>query len=68
LKPADWIEKAEHFSKLSLKVALEIWKSCYPNLPSPDNIGRLDYDIFMAKAKLYIENLEEVNNELKSDV
>lgn len=66
LKPADWIEKAEHFSKLSLQVALEIWKSCYPNLLSPDYIGRLDYEIFINKSKLYIKNLEEVDMELKS--
>ncbi|WP_426278596.1 hypothetical protein ACN9MN_04630 [Chryseobacterium sp. S-02] len=66
LKPADWIEKAEHFSKLSLQVALEIWKSCYPILASPDYIGRLDYDIFMDKAKLYIRNLEEISDEMNS--
>lgn len=65
LKPADWIEKAEHFSKLSLNVALEIWKACYPELASPDYIGRLDYDIFMNKANLYIQNLVDVNDEIK---
>lgn len=65
LKPAEWIEKAEHFSKLSLKVALEIWKSCLPSLPYPDYIGRLDHKIFMDKAKLYIQNLENVNEEMK---
>lgn len=66
LKPADWIEKAEHFSKLSLQVALEIWKSCYPKLASPDYIGRLDYETFMNKSKLYIQNLEDVEMELRS--
>ncbi|WP_346986001.1 hypothetical protein [Chryseobacterium sp. POE27] len=66
LKPADWIEKAEHFSKLSLEVALEIWKSCYPELPYPDYIGRLDYDIFMDKAISYFQSLEQVAEELKT--
>ncbi|HBR11251.1 MAG TPA: hypothetical protein DD740_03375 [Chryseobacterium sp.] len=66
LKPADWIEKAEHFSKLSLQVALEIWKSSYPKLASPDYIGRLDYETFMNKSKLYIQNLEDVDMELRS--
>jgi len=55
LKPADWIDRAEHFSKLSLQVALEFWRSCYPYLPYPDYIGRLDYQIFMDKAENYIQ-------------
>ncbi len=67
LKPADWIEKAERFSRMALQVALEFWRSCYPERPYPDYIGRLDYDIFMNKAKLYIQNLEEVSIELKSN-
>jgi len=66
LKPADWVEKAEHFSKLSLQVALEIWKSCYPNIPFPDYIGRLDYNTFIIKANLYIQNLDDIDNEIKS--
>lgn len=66
LKPADWIEKAEHFSRLALEVALVIWKSCYPELPYPDYIGRLDYDIFVGKAVSYTQSLEQVNEELKT--
>ncbi|MGC5745616.1 hypothetical protein [Chryseobacterium sp. NFX27] len=66
LKPADWIEKAEHFSKLSLQVAQEIWKSCYPKLASPDYIRRLDYNIFMDKAMCYIQSLEQIADELKN--
>jgi hypothetical protein len=66
LKPADWVNKAESFSRLAIEVALKVWQSCYPDVPYPDYIGRLDYDIFMNKATLYIQNLEEISNEMKS--
>lgn len=44
LKPHDWIEKAENFSKLVIEAALQIWKSCRQPNKGPDYLGRLEYE------------------------
>lgn len=44
LKPHDWENKAEDFSKLVVKAALEIWKSCHETKKGPDYLGRLEYE------------------------
>ncbi len=65
IRPKDWLEKAEEFSKISIEVAKQFWKSCYPNIQNPDYLGRLDYDFFITKSKNYLLNMEKVNDELK---
>lgn len=44
LKPHDWVNEAEEFSKLVIQSALEIWKSCHEVNKGPDYLGRLEYD------------------------
>jgi hypothetical protein len=43
LRPNEWLDKAKHFSELSMNVALQFWRACYPNLHEPEYLGKLDY-------------------------
>jgi len=51
LKPHDWIEKAEIFSKLIVEAALDLWKTIHETDKGPDYLGRLDYERFYQNAK-----------------
>lgn len=44
LKPHDWVKKAQESSKLTIEVALLIWKSCHESDKGPDYLGRLEFD------------------------
>jgi hypothetical protein len=43
-KPDDWLEQAISTSKISLEVALEFWKACYPDSTGPLYLNKLDYE------------------------
>jgi len=51
LKPHDWIEKANDFSKISIEVGILFWKSCFPELKEPDYLRQLDYVSLLDLAK-----------------
>lgn len=60
LKPHDWVEKAEQFSRLVIEGATLIWKNCHETDKGPDYLGRLEYD------RLYIM-AEQRNNLLHEE-
>lgn len=63
MKPQDWVDKASEFSKLSMKVALEFWKACYPNSDGPGYLGKLDYNLHLDKAKSRAERIQQIEND-----
>jgi hypothetical protein len=65
LKPHDWIEKAEVFSKLTLEAALEIWKVCHETNKGPDYLGRLDYDKLFETALNHGEKVNEIEKQIQ---
>lgn len=58
LRPDDWIEKATQFSKISINVGLQFWKSCYECTNGPEYLGKLDYK---KHHKIAIDNLEKLH-------
>jgi len=67
LKPHDWFKKAQEFSKISIKVALEFWTACFPELNKPDYIGRLEYDVLLSLANDKQKNVLRIENKLFSN-
>jgi len=65
LKNKDWVEKAEDFSKVSIELSLKLWNSCYPNIGSPEYLGKLDYDLHLNNANQRLERLEDIIKGLK---
>ena len=43
LRPNEWTYKAKHYSEISIKVAKEFWKSCYPDKDFPFYLRGLEY-------------------------
>jgi len=54
-KPDDWLEKANSTSKISLEVALEFWKACYPNSDGPLYLNKLNYEKNLNEARKRVE-------------
>lgn len=54
-KPDDWLEKAISTSKISLGVALEFWKACYPNSDGPLYLNKLDYEKNLREARTRVK-------------
>ncbi len=65
-KPADWLEKAKVFSKLSVDVGLNFWKSCYENSDGPQYMGKLDYEIHLNLTKKRLSNLETIQFDFRT--
>lgn len=66
LRPNEWLDKAKHFSKLSVDVALQFWNACYPNLKEPEYLGKLDYDVHHQSAAERYNRVEQIKTELES--
>ena len=64
LRPNDWLDKAKHFSKLSIDVALQFWRACYPNFNDPEYLGKLDYDFHHKIATDRFIRIEKIKSEL----
>jgi hypothetical protein len=60
LKPHDWFNKAENFSKLVIEASLKIWQSCHQTNKGPDYLGRFEYERFYKMAELREENIKKV--------
>jgi hypothetical protein len=58
LKPHDWVERAEQFSKLIIEAAALIWKSCHETNKNPDYLGRLEYERLYKMAERRGESLD----------
>jgi hypothetical protein len=43
LKPTEWTEKAKKYSEITIKVAQEFWKACYPNKDYPFYLRDLNF-------------------------
>jgi hypothetical protein len=43
LKPTDWTDKAKIYSQVTINVAKEFWKACYPTKDYPSYLQELDY-------------------------
>lgn len=52
----DSIKEAKYASEISIKVAQEFWKTCYPDKKLPQYILKLNYETFYnnAKKRVYI--------------
>lgn len=62
LKPDKWLLKAKVFSKISMDVSKEIWKSCFKDTEGPNYLGLLDVALFKKKAQEnYRKNSEFVS-------
>jgi len=66
LKPHDWTDKAEKFSKLVIQAALEIWKSIHETNKGPDYLGRLEYPRLYETAKHQENEVRQINNYLSN--
>jgi hypothetical protein len=62
LKPHDWVNKAEEFSKLVIQAALEIWKSCHETEKGPDYLGRLEYKRLIKAANNQKKEIRKIEN------
>ena len=62
LKPHDWVNKAEEFSKLVIQAALEIWKSCHVTEKGPDYLGRLEYKRLIKAANNQKKEIRKIEN------
>jgi len=62
LKPHDWIDRAEEFSKLVIKAALEIWRSCRETKKGPDYLGRLEYERLYKIANDQEKEIRKIEN------
>ena len=51
LKPNDWFSKAKEFSNLTIDIASEFWKACYPKRDRPEYLGKLNYELHLNIAK-----------------
>lgn len=67
LKPQDWIEKANDFSKISIEVAMLFWKACFNELKEPDYLGRLDYTELLSLAEKRQNSISTIEKELKNE-
>ncbi len=65
MKPDDWLEKINNFSKITLKIALQFWKSCYETNEGPYYLNQLDYDDFYIRSKNRLENIVDIKNNMK---
>lgn len=54
-KPDDWLEQAISTSKISLEVALEFWKACYPDSDGPLYLNKLVYEQNLQDARIRVE-------------
>lgn len=61
MSPHDWIEKAIEFSKLSLEISLEFWKSCYPESEGPEYLGKLDHNLHLDRARKRSEKIRQID-------
>lgn len=64
LKPEEWVENANTFSKLSIQVGLEFWKSCYEEYDSPDYLGRFNFNDLYQISKDKIESTDKIKLEI----
>jgi len=62
LKPHDWVNKSEEFSKLVIQAALEIWKSCHETKKGPDYLGRLEYERLYKLANNQEKQIRKIEN------
>lgn len=62
LKPHDWENKAEEFSKLVVQAALEIWRSCHETNKGPDYLGKLEYKRLFKIANDQENEIREIEN------
>ena len=60
LKPKDWLNKANNFSRLSCEVALKFWNACFPDYKEPEYLGKIDYDFHLSKAMKTLKELESI--------
>ncbi|MGC4041898.1 MAG: hypothetical protein QM710_14235 [Flavobacterium sp.] len=60
MMPQEWIDRAREFSSLSMDVALEFWKACYPTSVGPEYLGKLDVDLHLQKANKRLEKIREI--------
>ncbi|WP_233885861.1 hypothetical protein [Tenacibaculum piscium] len=67
LKPHDWIEKVNDFSKITIEVAILFWKSCFPELKEPDYLERLDYSSLFYLAKKRQNSILLIEKELTNE-
>lgn len=62
LKPKDWLESAQIFSKISIEAGLLIWKSCKETSTGPKYLGKLDYKFHHNLANERLKNVAIVRN------
>jgi hypothetical protein len=60
LKPKDWLNKANSFSRLSCEVALKFWNACFPDYEDPEYLGKIDYDFHLSKATKTLKEIESI--------
>lgn len=66
LKPQEWVDIANKFSKISMEVSLQFWKACYPKSEGPEYLGKLNYDLHLKKASERMENIKKIEYDRKS--
>lgn len=64
LRPQEWLQRAEEFSQLALKVSFEFWKACYPNSNGPEYLGKLDYDLHISNANKRADRIRSIELEI----
>ncbi|NOQ29936.1 MAG: hypothetical protein GQ570_02310 [Helicobacteraceae bacterium] len=64
LKPEEWVENVNVFSKLSIQLGLEFWQSCYEQYDNPDYLGRFNFNDLYQISKNKIESTDKIKLEI----
>lgn len=66
MKPQDWLDKSQDFSKISITVGFDFWKACFPDSDGPQYLGKLDFDLHYQEAKARQNKIIKLEREINS--